>query len=401
MPGTDQEILDALVSHTLSTFNNNAVTSLRSNALYHNPVTRIKLPNVRTGGQYCFASTGITTLEEEDLPLLETIPAHAFDGCAALTRAEITARALEGNAFSGCSQLTVADLKKQTEGIQKIQIGSNCFSSCSNLKHVIIRDTKNMASCETTSFNNTPIAKKLGAVYVPVNLVDTYKANTYWKRFLIASIQEYPIADFSTIEDSWAEIFAAEQDGTYKSKYSVGDTKKITIGEIETYMQIAAFDEGNSKITWLSFVAVEKRRMNATKTNAGGYPATEMNTYLEETLYPTIEQTVREAIAEVEKTSLSYDGESLSTTTSSHKIWIPSAREIFGGSDYEASGADYTELFNSKASRVKCDTDFRDGTWWLRSANTANGFCAVGTYGDITGLSSTSNSTIAVIGFCT
>lgn len=63
-----------------------------------------------------------------------------------------------------------------------------------------------------------------------------------------------------TITDTWDEIFAAEADGTYKTKYKIGDTKKISLGTEGTVaMQIVAFDtddladgSGTAPITWIS-----------------------------------------------------------------------------------------------------------------------------------------------------
>lgn len=63
-----------------------------------------------------------------------------------------------------------------------------------------------------------------------------------------------------TITDSWEEILAAVDDGTYKTKYQVGDTKILDVGsEGSVCMQIAAFDAdtladgtGKAPITWIS-----------------------------------------------------------------------------------------------------------------------------------------------------
>ncbi len=63
-----------------------------------------------------------------------------------------------------------------------------------------------------------------------------------------------------TIEDSWEEIIANVDNGTYASKYSVGDTKLIDLGEEGTVaMQIVAFDmdnladgSGKAPVTWIS-----------------------------------------------------------------------------------------------------------------------------------------------------
>lgn len=74
-----------------------------------------------------------------------------------------------------------------------------------------------------------------------------------------------------TITDTWEEIFAAEADGSYKTKYNIGDTKIIDLGsEGSVCMQIAAFDAddmadggGKAPITWISEqLLATSRRMN-------------------------------------------------------------------------------------------------------------------------------------------
>ena len=72
-----------------------------------------------------------------------------------------------------------------------------------------------------------------------------------------------------TITDTWEEIFAAEADGSYKTKYSIGDTKIINLGpEGNVCMQIIGFDKddkadgsGKAPISWLSeqLLATSKR----------------------------------------------------------------------------------------------------------------------------------------------
>lgn len=63
-----------------------------------------------------------------------------------------------------------------------------------------------------------------------------------------------------TILDDWATIIARCQNGTYKSAYSIGDTKTLILGEEEDKLafEIAAFDtdiladgSGNAPISWI------------------------------------------------------------------------------------------------------------------------------------------------------
>lgn len=81
------------------------------------------------------------------------------------------------------------------------------------------------------------------------------------------------------IEDSWEEIFAAIDDGTYKVKYSVGNYKPLDLGtEGIVNMQIAAKDTdelsdgGLAPVTWISKeLLVTNRRMNLYLTTNYGY----------------------------------------------------------------------------------------------------------------------------------
>lgn len=64
----------------------------------------------------------------------------------------------------------------------------------------------------------------------------------------------------SVLTDSWADIFAAEEDGTYREKYSIGDVKLLDLGsEGVIPMRIVGFDcdelsdgSGNAKISWIA-----------------------------------------------------------------------------------------------------------------------------------------------------
>lgn len=67
-----------------------------------------------------------------------------------------------------------------------------------------------------------------------------------------------------TITDSWSEIFEHIDDGTYSTRYRIGDTKILDIGtEGMVAMEIVAFDaddkaygEGKAPISWLAMQAL-------------------------------------------------------------------------------------------------------------------------------------------------
>lgn len=221
-----------------------------------------------------------------------------------------------------------------------------------------------------------------------------------------------------TITDSWSEIFAAEQDGTYSTKYSIGDTKMLDLGtEGQHLMEIVAFDEddkadgsGKAKITWISkeqlntthaMSASKKTVDGETAYTAGGWEHSDMRTYLKDTVKPLIPETVRNAIVPVTKIQSTYTGGALvkNGQTTTDDVWIPSNHEVGFGTDYETTGAVYSGKFTNNASRIKK----RMGSakvWWLRSAYYTNYFRGVN--GDGSSYYNLANNALGVaLGFCT
>ena len=86
--------------------------------------------------------------------------------------------------------------------------------------------------------------------------------------------QFMPPAPECTITDSWADIFAAELDGTYKTKYAIGDTINLDVGsEGIVNAQIAAFDVEGAKIVWITEQVLKtSHRMNPELVTNYVYP---------------------------------------------------------------------------------------------------------------------------------
>ena len=185
----------------------------------------------------------------------------------------------------------------------------------------------------------------------------------------------------STISDSWDEIIAAGEDGTYAEKYHIGDTKELDLGEEGVIrMELVALDtdelsdgSGRAHMTWIAKDLLNSNHcMNEEYTNEGGWPDSDMRTWLQESIYPLIPDNVRVNIKEVTKYSYSFSDEG--TISSNDSIWIPSNREVFerddllNEDDYEQRGAEYSLAFSDEGSRMKNMTGTSDPSWWLRSA---------------------------------
>lgn len=373
-------------------------------------------------GKYAFA--GDRALMEADFPVCTKIGNYAFQDCDALS--EIDGDELleiGSDAFKGSSVGKIKAPKVNTfyagfgEGAWMSTIDLTALSSivtsqfymARGLVELILRKTTLITLSKSNALEGTPLAAGIGYVYVPENLVDTYKSASNWSALAsqIKPIADYPLAfQNETISDTWAEIFAAEEDGTYSTKYNVGDVKYIDVGGTKLPMQIVAFDTddlaagGKAKITWLSLSLPQKQGMNSTGTTAGGWAECALRDWLRERVYPRIESTVRNAIKPVTKTYVTKSPSS-GTMSLTDTVWIPSAREMFGGSSYESTGCDYTAFFAVNSALIKT---FGQGgatsSWWLRSAYNNTSFFSVAS----TGNASTNNANQKYgvsLGFCT
>ncbi len=98
------------------------------------------------------------------------------------------------NMFNGCSSLESIDLSNWDAS--KITSNNNMFMGCSNLFKVVINREAVFPMSNTGMFQNTPIYNDWqdGTIYVPDNMVETYKTATNWSAYAdrIKPISELP-----------------------------------------------------------------------------------------------------------------------------------------------------------------------------------------------------------------
>ena len=213
-----------------------------------------------------------------------------------------------------------------------------------------------------------------------------------------------------TISDSWEQIFANIQNGTYKTKYNIGDTKKLDVGSEGTVsMQIVAFDSdeladssGMAPITWMSLQLLKtNRQMKTSSSNTGGWENSGVRMYLKNTVKPLISSAVANEIKEVKKYSHRYDTSENNALTTDD-VWIPSKRELSTINTMETLGPSYASLFPDNQSLVKCKVGLTSGSyWWTRSTGSGStGFFAVSDNGYINDTNASGRFFIALC-FCT
>ena len=134
----------------------------------------------------------------------------------------------------------------------------------------------------------------------------------------------------------------------------------------------------------------------------GGWDNTEMRAYLKNTIKPLIPEAVRSHIKSVKKYTRTIDtsGATVNNVETTEDVWIPSAREIFGGTSYETTGPQYTVVYSDANSRIKYNvTGGSAAWWWLRSAYGYNYFYCVNLNGSYNDYDAYNYNGVA-LGFC-
>lgn len=343
------------------------------------------------------------TLTELDNDLITDLPEYALAHRSALTSVKTNATSVVKNAFDGSPNVDYIEFKSESP----VTIGTNSFNILGKLESVILRSTTMSTLADVSAFNSTAIARGEGAIYVPSNLVSTYKADNKWKNFWIASIDDYPLDNYDTITDSLDTIKSYLDAGTMADHYSIKDTKTISLDEdTKVTLQIAKFggDElsdgtGNAPVTVVFKDILRNEKMNTTSATGTGWISMPLYTTIQSEILPKIEALFGAGrVKEVVKTYTDYSTGSKVVKSSNEKLWLLSEHEVFNNTFYEDAGVIYNELFNSSIDRIKY-LNGAAGYWWLRSAYSTTGFRCVNNNGG-NGSNGASGSNGLVLGFC-
>ena len=191
--------LDAFITREISgIYTNNRITTVGNSAFHScNKLTEINLPKVTSVRNDAFSYS--IKLKSINLPLCETTGSSAFSYCPLESISLPSCQSVGGNGFRGCARLTSVDLPLVTN------VGSGSFygtpiqvldlPSLTSIKasgfgyvdqlHTLILRSSTICTLEnsTNTFVGTKIAAGTGYIYVPDNLVDSYKTATNWVTF--------------------------------------------------------------------------------------------------------------------------------------------------------------------------------------------------------------------------
>lgn len=183
---------------------------------------------------------------------------------------------------------------------------------------------------------------------------------------------KYPYeANFA--DNTWAQIIAACQRGTVPETWVVGNSKTMTINGASYQVDIIGKNHdtytagGTAPLTFqLHDCYSEKKNMNSSNTNYGGWKDSAMRTTHLPAIMALMPTEVQNGIREVNKKT-SVGGGSTTIETVSDKLFLLSEVEIFGDYSHSAAGEgtkyDYYKV-GSRRSKKWYDSST---IWWERS----------------------------------
>jgi hypothetical protein len=155
-----------------------------------NLLSEFNLPNY-SGSIYYQAFTNCVSLSKINIPNATYIGSGAFMSCKALKYAYFP-KAIEigSNAFNNCANFSANVYGGLSfayfDNINTIQ--TNAFYMCSALSKLIITNSSMCVLKHSNAFVASPLSNSTylgtyGSIYVPSDLVDTYKSATYWSQY--------------------------------------------------------------------------------------------------------------------------------------------------------------------------------------------------------------------------
>ncbi len=223
----------------------------------------------------------------------------------------------------------------------------------------------------------------------------------------ISNSTESTVKPLAFATDPWDVIAKAVKENNYP--YQVGDTKEVDMGEFGTHTvrlaNTSPCTNGETSETACGFVVefadiITEHRMNQTSTNVGGWPASEMRTYVNKDIYNALPSKLQKVIGLTIVVSSHGKTSEETNFTSSDKLYLLSNNDVWGSeaSSYSVSNntaagkqLDYYKNMGVTASAnyhaaAKYASNGYTANWYLRSADSSSvmQFFAVNSSGDWT-----------------
>lgn len=188
------------------------IKNFETESLIKRTITRYSNDNLTSVGSYAFHSC--TSLAYVNLPKATSLGTSAFNNCTALSSIEIPlVSSITTQTFYACNSLTSLTMPSlKTIGSQGVRankklakvdlgvvtsIGALSFDGCSLLDTCIIRTPSVCKLVNVSAFSGTKIASGTGYIYVPDDLLASYRTATNWSTY---AEQIVPLSTYSEDE---------------------------------------------------------------------------------------------------------------------------------------------------------------------------------------------------------
>ena len=184
-------------------------------------------------------------------------------------------------------------------------------------------------------------------------------------------------------KDSWSTIAANVKSGN-TSKYNVGDTKEVDLGELGKHtVRISNMSECTTETseTACGFVVefadiITRQKFNSTTTNVGGWKDSEIRTYINSTIYNALPSDLQNVIVSTKVISGHGSTSGETNFETQDKLYLLNAQEVWNGNSYDTSVGTSKQLDYYKNQGVTASSyagaikqyNGSNSYWWLRSA---------------------------------
>ena len=299
--------------------------------------------------------------------------------------------------FSDCQ---VDNLDLSSFNTSNVTDMRHMFSSVTNLKTIYVSDKFNTGNVTNSSGMFTGSTNLVGGKGTKYN--SSYVDKTYARidggtsnPGYFTDIADKPSEPNSFATNSWKTIINAVKNNNI-GKYNVGDTKTINMGTYGTHTLRIANTSTPSECSGTGFSQtacgfvlefadlITTHPMNDSATNTGGWPATTMRTFVNDSIYNALPSDLRNSIINTTVVSGIGSSDSSGSATcfkSTDKLYLLAPREIYNNYDgtYDTANSltrtlDYyitqgVTTTNYSGAIKRGENISYNQWWWLRNAN--------------------------------
>ena len=364
----------------ISHFNTSKVTDM-SDMFFMSQATTLDLSSFNTSKvtdmRYMFYGSKVTTL---DLSSFDTSKVTDMSGMFY----ESQATTLDLSSFNTSKVTNMRNMFYHSNILKTIytsdKFNTNLVTSSDNMFY----DSTNLVGGSGTTYNSSYTDKTYARI-------DGGTSNPGY----FTDIADKPSEPNSFATDSWETIINAVKNNNI-GKYNVGDTKTINMGTYGTHTLRLANKSTPSECSGTGFSQtacgfvlefadlITTHPMNDSATNTGGWPATTMRTFVNDSIYNALPSDLRNSIMNTTVVSGIGSSDSSGSATcfkSTDKLYLLAPREIYNNYDgtYDTANSltrtlDYyitqgVTTTNYSGAIKRGENISYNQWWWLRNAN--------------------------------